>query len=117
MRYLKVLFIVILFFVCLVFFIQNSEILTASLDIKFQLFKWTWFSSTVPIYIFILLFFLLGAIISLLYFFVERIRKGKELKDCRAKISSLEKELNSLRSTPLEQSELQPAETQDNSLE
>ncbi len=112
MRYFKVLLIVILFFLCMIFFVQNTKILTANLDLQFHLFNWSWFSTTVPIYIFILLFFVLGAIVSMLYFFMERIRLTKELKQCRSKIQSLEKELNSLRNMPLEQESSQPVEQQ-----
>lgn len=110
MRYFKVLFIVILFFLCMIFFVQNTEILTANLDLQFHLFNWSWFSATVPIYVFILLFFVLGAIVSMLYFFMERIRLARELKQSRSRIQSLEKELNSLRNMPLEQEASRPVE-------
>ncbi len=110
MRYFKVLFLVILFFLSMVFFVQNKKILTANLDLQFQLFNWSWFSTTVPIYLFLLIFFVLGAILTLLYFIIERIKQTRELKQCRRHIQSLEKELNSLRNLPLEQGDTHPAE-------
>lgn len=103
MRYFKVLVIVLLFFVCMVFFVQNTGVLVNKLQIRFELFGLDWLSGPVPVYIFILLAFVIGALVSMLYLLLEKIRQGKELKNYRAQISKLQEEINSLRNMPLEE--------------
>jgi len=102
MRYVKVLVIVLIFFFGLTFFVQNTETLSTKLTFSMDLFGWSWASSPVPVYLFILIAFVLGAIISMLYFFLDKLRQGKELRKNRSKIKDLEQELNSLRNMPLE---------------
>ncbi|MFP4213733.1 MAG: lipopolysaccharide assembly LapA domain-containing protein [Desulfohalobiaceae bacterium] len=103
MRYFKVLLIVALFFVCMVFFVQNTGVLVSKLRIKFELFGLDWISDAVPIYIFILLAFVVGALVTMLYLLLERIRQGREIKYYRQQIRKLQEEINSLRTMPLEE--------------
>jgi uncharacterized integral membrane protein len=105
MRYLKVLIVTCLFFICIIFFVQNTGSLSESLSLRFHLFGLDWNSSPAPIYTFILVAFVIGVIVSMLYFLFEKIRQGKELKRARVQISELEEELQSLRNMPLEQEE------------
>ncbi|HMB31735.1 MAG TPA: LapA family protein [Desulfohalobiaceae bacterium] len=104
MRYIKVLVVVFLFFVCIVFFVQNTGSLSETFSLRFHLLGIDWESSPTPIYTFVLVAFLVGVIVSMFYFLLEKLRQGKELKRARAYISDLEEELNSLRNMPLEQS-------------
>ncbi len=105
MRYLKVLVLVIIFFICIVFFVQNTGSLSESFSLRFHIFGLDWVSSPTPIYVFILVAFVIGVIVSMFYFLLDKIRQGKELKRARAYISDLEEELHSLRNMPLEQSD------------
>lgn len=101
MRYAKVLLIVLIFFFGLIFFIQNTQIFTDKLALSFNLFGLKWTSSPIPLYLYILLAFVIGALVSMLYLLLDKIRMKKELKGCKTKIRSLEKELNELRNMPL----------------
>lgn len=100
MRYLKVLAIVVFFFVSMVFFVQNTTILSTNLNLRFDLFSFHWLSPDIPIYIFILLAFVIGALLAMVYFLFEKMRQTRELRRARAQIKSLEDELDSLRPTP-----------------
>jgi uncharacterized integral membrane protein len=99
MRYLKVLVIVLLFFFLLLFLVQNTKTLGTSLQFDLHLFDWKWTSASTPVYLLILLAFVAGAIVSLLYFLLDKLRSGRELKKYKNRINSLEKELESLRSS------------------
>jgi uncharacterized integral membrane protein len=112
MRYFKVLLIVALFFLCMVFFVQNTGVLVSKLRIKYELFGLDWVSDPVPIYIFILLAFVLGALITMLYLLLERIRQGRELKYYRLQVNKLQQEINSLRNMPLEEETSQESQGQ-----
>jgi len=97
MRYVKVLVLVLFFFVAMVFFVQNTEILTKSISLKFSVFALKWSSSPIPIYLYILIAFVLGVVLSTIYFAVDKLRKSKEIKRNRQQIKSLQEEVNSLR--------------------
>ncbi|MFP4392133.1 MAG: LapA family protein [Desulfohalobiaceae bacterium] len=115
MRYFKVLLIVILFFLSMVFFVQNTGVLISKLRIKFELFGLDWISNPVPIYIFILLAFVVGALVSMLYLLLERIRQGREIKHYRLQNKKLQEEITSLRNIPLEEEANKPSQSQANS--
>ncbi len=103
MRYVKVLALVLFFFVAMVFFVQNTEILTQSISLKFSVFAFQWTSSPIPIYLYILLAFVLGAVLSTIYFAVDKLRMSKEIKRNRQQIKSMQNELDSLRPKPLQE--------------
>lgn len=103
MRYLKVLALILFFFVSMVFFVQNNEILSSSLTLRFSLLEWSWRSVPIPFYVLALLAFVIGGILSMAYFLSEKIRMSRRLKACHGRILELEQELNSLRNMPLEQ--------------
>ncbi|MGM0425067.1 MAG: LapA family protein [Thermodesulfobacteriota bacterium] len=115
MRYFKVLLIVALFFVCMVFFVQNTGVLVSKLQIQFQLFGLDWLSAPIPIYIFILLAFVIGALVTMLYLLLERIRQGREIKHYRLQIQKLQQEINSLRNMPLEEEASKESQSQTSS--
>ena len=106
MRYVKVLVLVLFFFVAMVFFVQNTEILTKTISLKFSVFALQWSSSPIPIYMYILIAFVLGAIASTLYFAWDKLRMNKEIKRSRDQIKALQTELNSLRPQPQQEENL-----------
>ena len=110
MRYLKVLCLVILFFVSMLFFVQNTDILVQTLTLQLGLFSWHVTSSPVPHYLLILLSFVAGAILPMIYFLCEKIRLSKDLRTARKTIKQQEEELNSLRNMPIDDSDY-PTET------
>jgi len=103
MRYIKFLFLVLVFVISMLFFVQNtqslSQPLSLILDLKFQTFK----SIELPLYTVILLSFALGGVLATVFFMFDKIRMAAQLHSCKSRMNGLEKELNSLRNAPLEQ--------------
>ena len=93
MRYVKVLAVLALFFFGIIFFLQNTQFLNTTLTLQFHLLGIDWESSPVPVYLFILSAFVLGALLSICYFGVDKFRQGRALKSCRAHVRSLEQEI------------------------
>ena len=104
MRYFKVLVLLALLSFVLLFFAQNLEALSQSLYLSFVLFGGTWFSFEYPFYFIALATFILGGIFTMCYFFLDRLRLSRRLKECKIRVSTLEQEVNSLRNLPLEES-------------
>ena len=107
MRYLKLFAFIIFFVLAMIFFVQNTDPLSSTLELKFDLFQWSWLSNPLPFYVVVLIAFAIGAVLSLLYFLVEKMRLSGEVKRQKNQVRSLEKELNSLRNMPLEESNYQ----------
>ncbi len=104
MRFLKVFGLVLLFLISMMFFIQNTEILSQemSLQLNFYIGDYVAMSRPLPFYFLLLVAFALGAILVLFYFLLEKIRLSGQLKECRRERDKLEQEVNSLRNLPLE---------------
>lgn len=102
MRYVKMLLVLALFFICMVMFAQNMETLNAPMPLSMDLFGTTLLAYEQPLYISLLSLFVLGGLISTLYFLCEKIRLSREVSQAKKKISSLEQEVNSLRNLPLD---------------
>ena len=102
MRYVKVLAVVILFFLCMIFFVQNTGVLSTELKLSFQVFGVHWVSSPIPVYLYILLAFVIGVVVSMAYFLLEKLRQRRVIKKKQQQINNLEKELSTLRTIPLE---------------
>jgi uncharacterized integral membrane protein len=102
MRYLKAIVLIAIFVLVLIFFVQNDAVLSTNMQLKFELLEYKWLSKPLPFYIMLLAVFVLGIVISLLYFLVDRLRLSSEIKRYKNKVRQLEKELNSLRNIPLQ---------------
>lgn len=102
MRYLNIGIIIIFFFISMLFLFQNYESLSTSMNLKFDLILGPKYeSSPLPFYALVLASFAIGALITLLYFSLEKVRLSAKLKSCSKKLAKLEEELNSLRNMPL----------------
>jgi len=88
MRYLKALIIIILFFLSMLFFIQNTEVMSQPMTLHMDFFLAGLQFKTLP----------------LSYFFMERVKLAQRVRECNHKIARLEQEVNSLRNLPLEKS-------------
>ncbi len=108
MRYVKVLCLAILFFVSMLFFVQNTEVLLQTLTLQLKFFSWHVVSAPMPHYLLILLAFMFGVVMPLLYFLCEKIRMAKELRRAHKTIKQQEEELNSLRNMPIGERDYQP---------
>ncbi len=107
MRYLKVLCLITLFFVSMLFLVQNTDVLLQTITLQLELFSWHISSVPVPLYLLILLAFVAGSLLALIYCFGEKIRLAKELRGVRKTIKKQEQELNSLRNMPLQENDYQ----------
>ena len=104
MRFLKVLGLVLLFLISMMFFIQNTEILSQemSLHLNFYIGDYVAQSRPLPFYFLLLAAFAIGALLVLLFFVMDKLRMGKLLKECTGERERLEQEVNSLRNLPLD---------------
>ena len=102
MRYLKFVALLAFFVLTMTLFAQNMEALKAMVPLTLDLASTTWFSIEQPVYLLILGAFFLGGILTVLFFFLERMRLARELSSCRGRMATLEQEVNSLRTLPLE---------------
>ncbi|MBA4356837.1 MAG: DUF1049 domain-containing protein [Desulfovibrio sp.] len=108
MRYLKAVLLALIFVVSMLFFVQNNAPLSTSIQLELSLINLHLVSLPLPMYLLVLAAFLLGAVFTLGFLLVERIRLGLELKALRKQYSSLEDEALALRTLPLNQPENQP---------
>jgi putative membrane protein len=93
MRVIKVLFLLAFFFVCMLFFVQNTAILETPLVLKLGAFGLSAQSPGVPFYVVLLLAFVAGGLFATLYFLAEKIRLAATARSLNNKIKSLEKQL------------------------
>ncbi len=114
MRFVKILLFVAIFFLAMLFFVQNNEVLSQTLSLRLKVFGAEFISKEIPFYLLVLLGFVAGALITVVYFFVEKLRTSKKIKQYRSKVADLEKELNSLRNMPLEDGGIHSAENMNN---
>lgn len=102
MRYLKFVALLAFFVLTMTLFAQNMDALKAEVALSLTLASATWFSIEQPLYLLILGAFFLGGLLTVLFFFMERLRLAKDLSKCRGRMATLEQEVNSLRTLPLE---------------
>ncbi len=75
--------------------------LGAPLSLGLTLFGAQLFALESPLYMFLLASFFLGCVLTLLYFFLDKLRTGRELARANRKLATLEQEVTSLRNLPL----------------
>lgn len=93
MRVIKVLFLLVFFFVCMLFFVQNTAILETPLLLKLGAFGYEAHSPAVPFYVVLLLAFVAGGLFSTLYFLAEKVRLATSVRSLQNKTNALEKQL------------------------
>jgi hypothetical protein len=102
MRFIKVLFLLALFVFSIFFFSQNNDVLLQELTLILDIpYVATLHSIPLPFGFLILLAFVAGSLLTLIYFAVDKFRSIAKLKECRTRMASLEQELNSLRNMPI----------------
>ena len=102
MRFIRVFLAICVFFLAVIFVVQNSEFLGQTTQFKLDLFV-TGARQTIPLplYFVILAAFLLGGFAAIFFLLCDRIRLGFKLGSAKRKIKRLERELTSLRALPL----------------
>ncbi len=93
MKFVKSLALIFFFFLSMIFFVQNTETLTSQLVIKLQIFKWDLVSPATPLYLLILLSFVLGSTLTLIFFFAERVRLASLARNNQKNANKTHKEL------------------------
>jgi putative membrane protein len=93
MRYLKVLGLVLVFFLSMLFVVQNHDALMQEVSLGLTVFGMHIQMPTTPYYLTILTAFLVGAVLCTVYFFVERLRLSAQCRALNKKVSELEAQL------------------------
>ncbi|ADU62560.1 MAG: LapA family protein [Pseudodesulfovibrio sp.] len=102
MRFIKVLFLLALFVFSILFFSQNNDVLLQGLVLKLEIpYTMTLHSVPLPFAVLIMAAFVAGAILTMIYFALDKFRSGVKLRECKTRMASLEQELNSLRNMPI----------------
>jgi len=97
MRFIKFVLLVVFFLFFMVFFVQNQAQLSTMLELKFNMFTLNWQAQPLPFYMVVLIFFVLGALFSTVFFVIDRIRVGSICSDAQAKARSLQQEVDALK--------------------
>lgn len=93
MRVIKVLFLLAFFFVCMLFFVQNTAILETPLQLKLGAFGYQVQSPGVPFYVVLLMSFVAGGLFCTLYFLAEKVRLAAGMRSLQNKVNALEKQM------------------------
>ncbi|MFH1915220.1 LapA family protein [Pseudodesulfovibrio pelocollis] len=111
MRFIKVLFLLALFVFSILFFSQNNDVLLQGLTLKLEIpYAMTLHSIPLPFGVLILAAFVAGALLTMVYFAIDKFRAGSKLRECKTRMASLEQELNSLRNMPINEARPYSAE-------
>lgn len=98
MRYIKVLLLAIFFFLALVFFFQNQNVLAQQLQLVLNLFFIPTFKSiTLPFYFLIIAAFLVGCLLALFLLVWDKFTTSARLMKNRWQVSSLQNEVTRLK--------------------
>ena len=98
MRFLKAILLLLVFFIGLLFFVQNSAILGQKMSLVFDLyFRDAWTSVEVPFFFLILVAFAVGMLLGIVLMFLDRLRLSGELRGMRRSCRTTEKELADLK--------------------
>jgi ATP adenylyltransferase len=94
MRYIKVLLLVLLFFVSMVFFFQNQETLGRDMTLKLNLFFVPPMQAvTLPTYFILLAGFLLGGLFTMVLLLWDKLAISAKLMKANWRVRNLEKEV------------------------
>lgn len=105
MKFIKMLVLLILFLCGIVFFIQNSIFITYKIALNFDFMGTKWQSEPIPLYVYLLCAFALGAILTFLYLLTEKLRLSSEVKNLKSRVSQLEQQLEAYSDEGTEYSE------------
>jgi len=97
MRFIKFVLLVLFFLFFMVFFVQNNAQLGTILELKFSMFTLNWQAQPIPFYLVVLIFFVIGALFSTVFFVIDRIRIGSACSEAKAKAGALQAELDALK--------------------
>ena len=112
MRYIKVLLLVILFFLVMMFFVQNQGAFSQSVPLKLDLlFMPPFESAPLPFYTLLIICFVLGALCILAMLMWDRLSLSAKLTMANMRVRGLEKDLSkALKNTEQVESKLAASE-------
>ncbi len=116
MKYIKFLFLVIIVLAVIILAIQNNEAFATRVVFKINTGMNQYQSTGINIYMISLIAFLLGLIITYIYFIMDRLQMKRRIRTLMNEIKEKDKELNSLRNLPITTDNVLPA-SQDNHVE
>lgn len=100
MRYVKVLLLVLVFFLTMVFFFQNQEALSKEMVLKLNLFFTAPMNSIpLPLYFLVLAAFMVGALVTLLILLWDKVHLSARHMKATWRVRALEKEVTALKAT------------------
>ncbi len=97
MRFFKALFLLVMFVVAMLFFVQNIQTLNTEITLVLNVFVAHWQTVPLPLYWLVLLPFALGCLLMIVYFGLEKLRMSQDLRAARAQTAQLQKELAAMR--------------------
>ena len=108
MRFIKFFLQLLIFLAVLLFFIENSALLSQTVQFQVDLFvnDQVWLLPSLPLYCIVVATFLIGCLVSMLHFAWGRWRVAMTLREARSRIRALEKELTAHRQLALKNEEL-----------
>jgi putative membrane protein len=113
MNYIKAILVAALVALAIIFMIQNIEALSHPLSIRLNLFFYQFESTPYATYLIIMLAFFVGVLATSLLGLAERFRLRRGLKAKNDEITSLNRELNSLRNLPITSEAIAPEAPQE----
>ncbi|MFW6216464.1 MAG: hypothetical protein ACOC3Y_01410, partial [Desulfohalobiaceae bacterium] len=96
MKFLKILFLTLVFVLGLYFAMQNIQVLGRRVDLGLDLWLATWSWSNIAVYVLLSITFILGLLFAILVFHPRRPETRQELLLLRAKYALLQQELSTL---------------------
>ncbi len=108
MKYVKFLIYALIIFVVVVLLVENHEAFNTKVIFKADLLFGKYESSEISIYIISAIAFILGMIITWIYFLLERLQLRKQIKRLINESKEKDKELSSLRNLPIVSENVSP---------
>jgi uncharacterized integral membrane protein len=97
LSYIKILILALLALAAVMLAVQNQPFLTQEISFRLDLYVWDWISASYPLYIIIVLAFLLGILLTSLAGIGNRFYLRGRLKEAVGRKEAVEKELSNLR--------------------
>ena len=101
MKYIKFLVYALIIFVIVVLLVQNHEAFNTKVIFRANLLFGNYESPEISIYLISAIAFVLGMVITWVYFLLERLQLRKQIKRLKNESRKKDSELNSLRNLPI----------------
>ncbi len=109
MKYIKFLVYALIIFVIVVLLVQNHEAFNTKVIFRADLLFGKYESPEISIYLISAIAFVLGMVITWVYFLLERLQLRKQIKRLKSESSKKDSELNSLRNLPIISDKVTPS--------